>query len=287
MKRYYYTACVIIFIFTAAISGKEDSTIIWMHPEQPPYCISKGFGAGMGIIDCTEKIFEYHLKNYSHTYLIANSERVLTMIKQKDNVCSVPLIKTPEREKYIEFSIPYRIVLSNALIISESQKNKFNKYINKAGAISLEGLIENGFVIGIAQGRAYRGIIDDILKKNKGNPRIFTHSASQNMVEGLIRMMIAERIDALIAYPFEATYVQKIMQNEIILISIPIQGMEPYGVSSVGCSKTREGKEIIKRLNSIIIKNRKSQDFMNCTERWLDPTSKKRFREYTKKKFKE
>lgn len=285
MKRYYYIACIIIFILTAPITGKEDNAVIWMHPDQPPYSISNSYGAGLGIIDCTENLLKKHLPDFTHIYQNANSERILAMIKEKENVCSAPLIRTPEREKFIEFSIPYRVVLSNCLIILESQKKKFSQSINIEGVISLEEIIKQGYRIGITKGRAYRGIIDEILNKYKGKPNIIIHSASQNAVGGLIKMMAAGRIDCLIAYPFEAKYVENSTGGEIKITSIPIAGMNAYGFSMIGCSKTKKGKEIISRLNPIILKYKSTPELMGCTERWLDTMALKRFREYTAKEF--
>jgi uncharacterized protein (TIGR02285 family) len=188
------------------------------------------------------------------------------MMKQKENVCSVPLHRTPERDQFIEFSIPYTIVLSNALIMLESQKSKFKPLINKAVTISLEGVIQKGYRIGVAKSRVYRGIIDEVLKKYKDDPRIIEHVSSQNMVNSLIGMMAAGRIDGLIGYLFEAQYVAKTMENKISITSIPIAGMDQYGLTAVGCSKTEKGKEIIKKLNAIIMEYRMTPEFIGFHE---------------------
>jgi len=282
--------CFIVFLLTIFFSSTmlkaEECSVYWLHPEQPPLVIKKGYGAGMGAIDRTEMFFKYHLKDCTHNADGANYERIVAMMKQKDNVCCVALYKNPEREKFVEFSIPYRVVLSNALIILESQKGKFEPFINNEGQISLEALIKKGFRIGVAKGRVYRGTIDEVLNKYKGNPNIIEHTSTQNMVGSLIAMMAANRIDATIGYPSEAQYVAKTMDNKTNIISIPVSGMTDYGLTPVGCSKTEKGKEIIKRLNAIIMKYRLAPEFLDHEGHWLDQSGLKRFQEYSIKEFK-
>lgn len=239
----------------------------------------------MGSIDRMEKLFVDNLNDCTHSYDSANVKRIVNTIKQKENACSIPLYRTPERDQIIEFSVPYQIVLSNALIVLESQIGKFKPFMNKDGTISLEAVIKKDYRIGIAKGRVYRGIIDEVLKKYKNDPHIVEH-VSQSMVTNLTMMLVAGRIDGLIGYPFEAQYVAKTMEKKTSIISIPIAGMEPYGLTSVGCSKTEKGKEIVKRLNNIIMKNRTTPEFMDFQEYWLNPLTIKRFREYTIKEFK-
>jgi len=263
----------------------EECSIYWLHPGQPPLHISEGYGAGMGSVDRTEAFFRTHLENCRSSADSANYKRIILMLKQKKNACCVALYKTPEREKFIQFSIPYRVVLSNALIIPEAQRSKFEPFINSEGAISLPRIIEKGFRIGLAKGRVYRGLIDEMLQKNKNNPNLVKHAGSHNMITNLIGMMNEGRIDAIIGYPYEAHYAAKTLKMKADIISIPIAGMDDYGLTFVGCSKTEEGKEIIKKLNAIIKIYRTTPDFLDFEEYWLDPSAVKRFRSYTIKEF--
>ncbi len=76
------------------------------------------------------------------------------------------------------------------------------------------------------------------------------------------------------------------MENKISITSIPIAGMDQYGLTVVGCSKTEKGKELIKKLNAIIMEYRMTPEFIGFHEYWLDPSALKRHREYTIKEFK-
>ena len=71
------------------------------------------------------KLFVRELKNYKHTFWAANYERIVRAIEETDDACCVSLYRTPEREKFIEFTIPVRLAPSNAVIILQSQMERF------------------------------------------------------------------------------------------------------------------------------------------------------------------
>jgi uncharacterized protein (TIGR02285 family) len=279
----FFIIILLLMLLTPAVLPASDCGILWLHPEQPPLTITKGYGTGTGTIDRMETFLANQMKDCRHNYESGNYERILRMIQKKENACCIPLYKTPEREKFIEFSVPYQIVLSNALIIRKSDRKKIEPFINRDGKIALEELLAKGFRVGVAKGRVYRGVIDQIIDKYRHTPSVIVHDSPEQMINSLMTMMTGGRIDALIAYPMEAQYVAKRMNIEVI--SLPVAGMDDYGLTSVGCSKTKEGKEIINKIDAIILKYRMTTSFMNYTEHWLDSSALERHRAFTRKEF--
>jgi len=283
MKQHLRYALMMIALLSPAPLWADECRILWIHPEQAPLSIPKGYGAGMGTIDRMEVFFAKQIKNCRHSYESGNYERILRMLQKKTSACSVPLYKTPEREKFIEFSVPYQIVLSNALIIRDNAKGKFEPFMNQVGKVSLKDLLDSGLRVGIAKGRIYRGIIDQTIAQYRSTPSVVEHDSPQQMIDSLMAMMVSGRIDALIAYPMEAQYVAKSMHIKVL--SLPVAGMDDYGLTSVGCSKTEAGKEIIRKFNTLILKHRNTPAFMDFTEHWLDPSALERHRNFTRKEF--
>ena len=280
----FYSIAVAIIILSAAKSlTAGECRILWIHPEQAPLSIAKGYGAGKGTIDRMEAFFAEQMKDCRHDYESGNYERIMWMIRKKNAACSVPLYITPEREEFIAFSVPYQIVLSNALIVSGTSRVKLASFLNRDGQIDLDALLDRGFRVGIAKGRVYRGIIDRTIAKYRNTPSIVEHDGPEEMIGSLISMMAGGRIDALVAYPMEAQYVANGMKIEVY--SLPVAGMDDFGLTSVGCSKTKEGMEIIQKLNTIILKHRTTPEFMSFTEQWLDPAALERHRTFTRQAF--
>ena len=137
--------------------------------------------------------------------------------------------------------------------------------------------------LSIAKGRVYREIIDRTIAKYRYTPSIVEHDGPEEMIGTLMSMMADGRIDALVAYPMEAQYVANGMKIEVF--SLPVAGMDDFGLTSVGCSKTKEGMEIIQKLNTIILKHRTKPEFMSFTEQWLDPAARERHRPFTRQAF--
>ncbi len=129
---------IFILIFYPGVALSAECDILWLHPDQAPLIIiKKGYGKGMGTIDRMEAWFAGHLKDCKHTDESANYERILRLIRKKENACCIPLYKTPERKKFVEFSVPYQIVLSNALIIADSSRKQLEPFIGPDGKVSL------------------------------------------------------------------------------------------------------------------------------------------------------
>ena len=111
------------------------------------------------------------------------------------------------------------------------------------------------------------------------------HASHKEMVNKLLEMLIAGRIDALIGYPFEGMLAARSMPKTPRIVSLHVEGMPRFAFSYAGCSKSEKGKEIVRQLNEILLKYRKTPEFMDIIEHWMDEEAVKRFREDTEREF--
>ncbi len=95
--------------------GHTEEKIIWFRSDFPPMSIPSGPYADKGSCDRVTALLIDKLNGYNHTVIISNYKRVLLEIKKQHKSGSAALLKTPEREKFVEFSIPYRVVLPNGI----------------------------------------------------------------------------------------------------------------------------------------------------------------------------
>ena len=104
--------------------------------------------------------------------------------------------------------------------------------------------------IGIMHGRSYGKGIDRILKKDNGQNTVFV-STSSDGVDGLIQLLVRNRIDAIICYPHEsfASARQLGLQDKIKQLRVIEQ--EPLNYSYSGAPKTAWGKKVIEEMNKI------------------------------------
>ncbi|NDV21702.1 TIGR02285 family protein [Desulfovibrio sp. JC022] len=243
---------IILFITLISLPAHAENVINWYHADFPPSSIMSGNLKGTGHENLLEKKLQKALPEYKHFDHTANYGRILKQLKIT-NGCCVTMMKTPDREKYIEFSEPIMLYLSNGVITLKSQLSYFKPYIDAHGFISINRLFHNSTMrMGISKGRRYGGKVDSIIDSNTYSKKLVIHY-KEDLLESLLKNIQAKRsIDYAIGYPHELQWL--ISQNAVEgkFIFIPIREMPEYNLSYMGCSKNKWGKRIISKVNKII-----------------------------------
>ncbi len=215
----------------------------WYHADFPPSSITCGKLKGTGHENYLEDKLQKALPEYTHTAHTANYGRILKQLATS-NGCCVTMMKTPDREKYIEFSDPVMIYLSNGVIALKSRYDDFQPFIDDQGFISIHNLFyQSPLRMGVSKGRCYGGEVDNIIKNHSDSKKLITHYR-EDLLESLLRNIQAKRtIDYAIGYPHELQWLISHGLVEEKFIFIPIREMPEFNVSYVGCSKNKWGKK--------------------------------------------
>ena len=268
------------FSLNPVVSHAKE-TISWLWRPFPPVFIDDGPDANKGYGDFVVNLLISNLDEYNHNFLKSNVARSLMLFKNQKNVCDPAILKRPDREPYIEFSIPAYVLIPNGVVIQNHQLNKFRPYMNDEGLFILEKAItQSDLKLGISTERAYGGIIDEILLENNNHENVYINYYEEDA--HLYKMLQAGRIDYTIAYPMEAQYFAKKIKNGEKLVCLQIEGMPEYYFGYVGAPKNEWGKGIIKKINTILKENRNTTEYHAAYEYWLDENSIKRYRKYVK-----
>ncbi len=265
--------------------AKEE--LIWLGADFPPAFIKKGPNANQGHIDKIEQYLKHRLSEYQHSSENANFSRILTSLKSRSDACSAALFKTPEREKYIEFSKPIYLILSNGIIFKRSSLAKFRPFIDQDKSISLSKVLQSKkTVLGISNNRSYGNQLNAIINQYRDTSAVY-HRSGSNQLEGLLQMLQFNRIDYLIGYFNELQYVarqQGINPNELVFY--PASELHtPYILGYIGCSKSKQGRQVIRSINQQLDSIRKQ--FVQYYAYWLDKPTQKLHRELTERYFKQ
>ncbi|HAS87883.1 MAG TPA: hypothetical protein DCS48_01020 [Desulfovibrio sp.] len=185
------------------------------------------------------------MPGYKHIDNSANYSRIIKQLK-KSNSCCIAMYKNKEREKFIEFSQPPIIGLSNGVHILAKDIAKFKPFMDEEGRISIRALFNNSDLrMGIAKGRRYTGAVDQLTKKNQNSNKIYVYYKS-DVFRGLIQLLETERtIDYVIGHPQEIRWLTKHKIVEDKFFFIPIKELPPYVLAYVGCTKNEWGKKVI------------------------------------------
>ena len=225
------------------------------------------------------------LPEYEHQFQIANFKRIMLQLENNQHVCCPSLYKTRDRERFVAFSVPAMIVLPNGIITSKINRSKVAPHLDANGSISLDSLLQDDKItLGISNGRVYSGGIDQILKKYEGNKNLLVRSGD-DVFQGLMNMMYMGRVDCLLGYPVEAGYFDRQNNNVNDFIYYPIQESSvSYTVGHIGCPNNEWGRNIIKRIDTIV-KQHRNTEFINFYGEWLDNTTKEIHRNMALKYF--
>jgi len=117
-------------------------------------------------------------------------------ITEKKNVVGVSMLKTPEREKVIEYSVPHSLNFTYVIMIEKDRVKEFEPYLAADRSVLLEKLItESSLKLNLSLGRSYSAFIDGILKKYSTHSNITYRGSSDGLLEGILKKMLAKRAD--------------------------------------------------------------------------------------------
>jgi len=264
--RFYVAAFFITIIISPPMLSAGES-ITWVETDFPPIWILEGPDKGNGILDGLISIYERNLPEYEHHHVTANIARILSMMKEGQNVCHAGILKSTDRESLIYFAMSNAITTSHKIVV---KKNRIDSLFGKNKNVSLEALLESANLkLGVSKSNSYGATIDKILEKYKEKSTILFRSGQDNHL-GLLRMLKEERIDYMIGYPWEIDYIasQINFRNEIAVVDIKELEGQQWIVSHIGCTKNEWGRQVIEKVNAILPKVRGSEEYLFHLFRW-------------------
>ena len=284
--KLFYLAFIFMFSVTCllpSVAWTKDS-ISWMGSATPPFLIHEGDFKGQGYVEAINDILIENLPEYEHTKIHANLSRQYQQWKQGEKACATSKYKTREREEFAYFSIPSTFSLPIVLIINKKNFSAFGG----SKAVSLPSILQsNKYVIGRINNRSFGAEFDNALDSYGNEKNTFVYEGSDLMV-GLLKMLMAGRIDALPGSPEEAIYLAETMgiRDQIMTLNVEENQGDPESyLGYVACSKNEWGKTAINNMNQVLLEQRGTERYRAAYERWLDPSSLEGYRKLYKEVF--
>jgi len=266
---------ILLFIGLYHVNGSANEIITWPEIDFPPFDIQSGPYKDKGLLDEAGKIIQQNLPDYQHERgELINFKRMWEQLRKGKNICYAGVIRSGMTESVGHLSVPIAATPSFVIII---KKNKSHLFENQS-ILSLKDVLEKSSLQLGMTSRGYGDKIRTILDKHKGESHIEVRSGFGNF-PALMKMLFADRLDYVLAYPSEGVYQAKLMnkENEIDIINIK----ETYGDVIVGriiCPKTDWGNKIIKKCNAILKQKQLIQKMRYVSESWVSQNISRQFR---------
>ena len=262
-------AWVAILLCPRATAVAARDTITWMESDMPPYFINSGPLQRQGYGNVITNLITAQLPDYDHRFLVTNVVRHFNRMKQGEKVCVIGLYKTPEREAFIEFSIPSMLTMPAVLAV---RKERMAEFIADP-SLNLTKLLQNRqAAIGYSKDRSYGVDLDQILK-NPAFREQFVGHAGQAIPANFVKMLMLNRLDGILGMPDETMYLADTMGIKEQIALLPLaenRGDYSTWFCYVGCAKTDWGRTVIAKVNKVLLDQRPTEPYRAAYERWLD-----------------
>ena len=169
----------------------DPESITWLEVSMPPYLIQDGPYKTEGYGSMVSAILREHMPEYDHQVIVTNVIRHFDRFKKGEQVCSIGLYRTPEREAFMHFSIPSLLTMPAVLITTKDKLAQFGE----SRSIKLGEVLANPrFILGLSKDRSYGTTVDAILltieEKEQGVVRL---KGSGRSVPGINLFQMLER----------------------------------------------------------------------------------------------
>lgn len=243
----------------------------------PPSFIQKGSSENQGYSDVIGNLIREYLTDYEHHRVVTNVVRHFDDFKSGKKVCGIDLYRTKERKAFMYFSIPSMLTLPPVLIVRKDKLGMFGT----DPAVSLETILaDEDFRLGFSSDRSYGQGLDAILKQHLKRKNMVVFSG-QELRQNYVKMLLLDRLDGLIALACEAKYHAEQMgildQVTTVTLLESQQNFDAW-MSAVACPKNEWGREVIDKINTVLIQIRPSAPYRQAYERWLGENSLRQYR---------
>ncbi|MDU9389627.1 TIGR02285 family protein [Pseudomonas sp. zfem002] len=258
---------------SSMVSAKER--LIWLLRDLPPLTIFEGSRKGQGAVDQMLVRLIEQMPEYDHSIMRVNRARAMQMLQEPSFTCDATLLWTPERARFIHFSLPSMGTLSNGLIVRRQDAAMVEPFLVD-GKVDLKALLASQTArLGMVAERSYSPPVDSLLKATPADS--LTPHYGNDAVRSLLQMQSLGRLKWLLGYWPEVRYLtQDLGQPAETLTFYPIQGMADYQFIHVGCSDTPLGREAVSHVNQLLLQMR--QDTLPpLYADWLDAQTRETY----------
>lgn len=247
-------------VFPAAEAAADAVT--WMHADFPPLRIVEGPYAGQGPSDMIHDLMRREMPDLDHHVLTANLSRTMNWMQKGEKVLAVGIIPNPERDAIMQYSMPCVLVPPVCLVVRAGDADG-----GQGGRIALGEFVARK-VLGVAVDRSYGPEVDAVLRTAPDPSRIVAHTGS-NLLGSLLDMLLLGRVDGVLAYPLEATYVARMRGREGGIALVPLKDALVPVVGRVAAPRTAWGTDMIGRVNAVLERHRNTPEYRRAFEHWL------------------
>ncbi|USD66989.1 hypothetical protein [Vibrio sp. SCSIO 43136] len=244
----------VLLMMTMAGGAHADSKpeLVWSLYHFPPHLMLDESLPGKGGATEFVRRAVAEMPEFDHKFEKVSFNRTIGLMKDGVFTCNPLLLKVPEREAFIEHSLPIMMAVPHHVVIGVDSANRLEPHLNSQGQVAIESLLgDSTLSTSRAKDRAHPKVISQAYEKITD----FSHiNQSSTDLSTPVRQLQAGWVDYIIAYPFEIKWYSNSESTGTTreLKYMPIEGMPEYVLGHVGCTKGERGTKVINAINDVI-----------------------------------
>ncbi|WP_157836319.1 TIGR02285 family protein [Rheinheimera texasensis] len=263
-----YRLGVWLFGLLAIAHSALADTMDWFIRDWPPVNILQGPQQGQGAYDVMLNRLIAALPQYDHQLHISTLTMRQQMMQQQKSHCLFGLLKTPQRQTFLQFSEPVAVI-PNLQLVARADHPLWRQLEGK-NAVDLSWLFGQAWRGMVEQHRTYPAPISEHL-----NEFIQVSATETNLAQ----MLKANRADYVLEYADRMHYLAQDFPD-IQLKALPLLGLPAVTEVYVACSINEHAKEQIKAVNQALQQLRQDPQYRSALLDWLSPDSRVLIKNY-------
>lgn len=249
--------CGILLMFglhlAPALAANPLPVIRWQILDFPPYHIVSGPHRGEGLRDQFLQALIGQLSGFRHEIEVSGAERQTALMKAAHPVCTLSMLRTPERDAFMQFAQqPSQLQLPVELIVPRSVAQSGALPVEQNGAVSLGGTLALGKLhLGVVPKRSFGATIDGVIATaRKQRPDAVLEFSEQGVVAGLLRLMQRGRFELALGYSLEVEQLRLSDPSIDELRYFPLTEAPALVPAQIGCSRHPDALRALRAIDA-------------------------------------
>jgi len=239
---------------TPAFAANLPAPLIrWQILDFPPYHIVNGPHRGEGLRDQFLQALIAELPGFRHEIEVSGAERQTALMKAAQPVCTLSMLRTPERETFMQFAQqPIQLQLPVVLIVPRTVAQDGSLPVEQSGAVSLGGTLALGKLhLGVVPKRSFGSSIDEVIARaRRQRPDAVLEFAEQGVVAGLLKLMQRGRFELALGYSLEVEQLRLNDPGIEELRYFPLTEAPALVPAQVGCSRHPDAQHVLRAIDA-------------------------------------
>jgi uncharacterized protein (TIGR02285 family) len=183
-----------VLLLALCLESRAEEVVTWPYFDFPPLFMS-GEDGPEGIAPDVIELLDERMEGYGHVMTFMPASRMFASARRGEELCIFGIVRTPEREDFLVYSRPLRLVPPLVMVFRAGERPDFGK---EGKTLSLAEVLDSGdYLLGDMEGLSNGEELDEIIAEhgNAENVKVFY---KDTYTESRLDMLLSGRIDVYI-----------------------------------------------------------------------------------------